>query len=48
MSSAISSGTLFETYQQYRALREEMDRWLGQSVSMDPPGRNGGGEDEAN
>lgn len=48
MNSEASSGALIETYQHYRALREEMDHWLAQSVSMDPSGRNGGGEDEAN
>lgn len=29
-------------------LRREMDAWLAQTVRMDPPGQQGGGEDEAN
>lgn len=32
----------------FAALRKEMDAWLAQSRRMDPPGRNRGGEDEAN
>ena len=35
-------------YTCYRQLREEMSRWLSQSVRMDGPGPNQGGEDEAN
>lgn len=35
-------------YTHYRQLREEMSRWLAQSVRMDGPGPNQGGEDEAN
>ena len=35
-------------FEPYRALREEMEAWLVQSRQMDPPGRHGGGEDEAN
>ena len=35
-------------YEYYRRLREEMDRWLSQSMRMDGPGPHGGGEDEAN
>lgn len=35
-------------YTYYRQLREEMSRWLSQSVRMDGPGPNRGGEDEAN
>ena len=37
-----------ECYIYYRQLREELDRWLSQSVLMDIPGPNKGGEDEAN
>jgi len=37
-----------ECYVYYRQLREELDRWLSQSVRMDIPGPNQGGEDEAN
>ena len=37
-----------ECYTYYRQLREELDRWLSQSVRMDIPGPNKGGEDEAN
>ena len=40
--------TLQECYKYYIDLREEMDRWLNQSMVLDPPGPNGGGEDEAN
>ena len=40
--------TLQECYKYYIDLREEMDRWLNQSMALDPPGPNGGGEDEAN
>ncbi len=29
-------------------LRREMERWVAQSVRLDPPGLQGGGEDEAN
>ena len=32
----------------YLALRQEMDAWLAQTVRLDPPGAQGGGEDEAN
>ena len=35
-------------YEYYCRLREEMDRWLSQSMRMDGPGPHGGGEDEAN
>ncbi|MDA0710586.1 MAG: hypothetical protein O3B73_10310, partial [bacterium] len=35
-------------YKPYRLLRKEMEAWLEQSRRMDPPGRHGGGEDEAN
>ena len=35
-------------YRHYLALRKEMEAWLSQSRRMDPPGRHGGGEDEAN
>ena len=37
-----------DCFAQYRALRREMSAWLAQSRQMDPPGRHGGGEDEAN
>ncbi|HIE28411.1 TPA: hypothetical protein EYP66_14120 [Candidatus Poribacteria bacterium] len=37
-----------ECYIYYRQLREELDRWLSQSIRMDIPGPNKGGEDEAN
>ena len=37
-----------QCFEHYRTLRKEMDAWLGQSRSMDPPSRHGGGEDEAN
>ena len=40
--------TLEATYQHYTTLRSEMDRWLKQSMLLDPPGKNQGGEDEAN
>ncbi|HIE50698.1 MAG TPA: hypothetical protein EYP85_02975 [Armatimonadetes bacterium] len=34
--------------QQRARLTEELDRWLAQSRRLDPPGPQGGGEDEAN
>ena len=37
-----------ECYRYYIDLREEMNQWLKQSMALDPPGPNGGGEDEAN
>ncbi|NKB66663.1 MAG: hypothetical protein GKR89_06345 [Candidatus Latescibacteria bacterium] len=37
-----------ETYQHYARLRDELSRWLEQSMRMDGPGPNRGGEDEAN
>ena len=37
-----------ETYLHYLQLRQELTRWLTQSALMDGPGRNRGGEDEAN
>lgn len=37
-----------ETFAYYRQLRQELSRWLEQSVRMDGPGPNHGGEDEAN
>ena len=37
-----------ECYKTYNALRTEMGRWLKQSMPLDPPGPNNGGEDEAN
>lgn len=37
-----------EAYEAAARLRCEMARWLEQSVRMDGPGRNRGGEDEAN
>ena len=42
------NNTLQECYKYYVDLREEMDQWLEQSMALDPPGPNGGGEDEAN
>ena len=40
--------TLHECYEAYTTLRTEMGRWLKQSMLLDPPGPNDGGEDEAN
>ena len=37
-----------QCYAYYSDLRREMDQWLKQSVRLDPPGPNQGGEDEAN
>ena len=37
-----------DTYAHYSQLRQELSRWLDQSVMMDGPGPNHGGEDEAN
>ena len=37
-----------ECYDAYSTLRSEMNRWLKQSMMLDPPGPNNGGEDEAN
>ena len=37
-----------ETFTYYKQLRQELSRWLEQSVRMDGPGPNHGGEDEAN
>ncbi len=37
-----------ECYNAYSALKSEMGRWLKQSMMLDPPGPNQGGEDEAN
>ncbi len=37
-----------ECYQAYSTLKSEMGRWLKQSMLLDPPGPNQGGEDEAN
>lgn len=37
-----------EGYEAYCTLRNEMGRWLKQSMLLDPPGPNDGGEDEAN
>ena len=39
---------IHECYSVYDALRSEMGRWLIQSMMLDPPGPNKGGEDEAN
>ena len=39
---------IHEGYKAYRTLRNEMERWLKQSMLLDPPGPNDGGEDEAN
>ena len=35
-------------FESYSSLRTEMRRWLKQSMMLDPPGPNDGGEDEAN
>ena len=40
--------TIHECYTGYTTLRNEMGRWLKQSMLLDPPGPNDGGEDEAN
>ena len=37
-----------ECYAEYTKLKNEMERWLKQSMLLDPPGPNDGGEDEAN
>ena len=42
------STTVQECYEASVALRNEMGRWLKQSMLLDPPGPNAGGEDEAN
>ena len=42
------NNTLQECYEYYVDLRTEIDQWLKQSMVLDPPGPNGGGEDEAN
>ena len=42
------NNTLQECYEYYVDLRTEMNQWLKQSMALDPPGPNGGGEDEAN
>ena len=39
---------IHECYDAYSTLRSEMNRWLKQSMMLDPPGPNDGGEDEAN
>ena len=39
---------IYECYTEYTTLRKEMGRWLKQSMLLDPPGPNDGGEDEAN
>ncbi len=39
---------LKECHKYCKMLRDEMDNWLKQSMRMDGPGPNGGGEDEAN
>ena len=41
-------GSVRRCYTYYAELRREMDQWLKQSVRLDPPGPNQGGEDEAN
>ena len=40
--------TIHECYEAYTTLRNEMGRWLKQSMLLDPPVPNDGGEDEAN
>ena len=37
-----------DTFEFYWQVRRELSLWLEQSARMDGPGRNGGGEDEAN
>ena len=44
----MSNCIIESAYQHYKNLRHEMKNWLKQSIWMDPPGRNQGGEDEAN
>ena len=39
---------IHECYNAFSKLRTEMRRWLKQSMMLDPPGPNNGGEDEAN
>ena len=39
---------IHECYNVFNSLRSEMGRWLRQSMLLDPPGPNKGGEDEAN
>ena len=39
---------IHECYDAYSRLKAEMSRWLRQSMLLDPPGPNDGGEDEAN
>ena len=39
---------IHECYDAYSTLKAEMSRWLRQSMLLDPPGPNDGGEDEAN
>ncbi len=39
---------LHECYKAYNTLKTEMGKWLKQSMLLDPPGPNQGGEDEAN
>ena len=43
-----SDDPIQQCYVYYADLRHEMDQWLKQSVRLDPPGPNQGGEDEAN
>lgn len=40
--------TLHQCSLSYRSLRDTMDLWLTQTMVLDHPGYNGGGEDEAN
>ena len=42
------NSTIHACYVEYTKLRNEMGRWLKQSMLLDPPGPNDGGEDEAN
>lgn len=39
---------MYDCFEAYSSLRTEMRRWLNQSILLDPPGPNNGGEDEAN
>ena len=42
------NNVIHDCYEAYNTLRNEMGRWLKQSMLLDPPGPNDGGEDEAN
>ncbi len=40
--------TIRQAFEHSLRLRQEMERWVDQTRTMDPPGQQGGGEDEAN